>query len=449
MSSPAAPAAPPGPAGTTAPSAPATPTGRLLSAMFVSNVGAYVGLLTPLQLLMTIHLTRIAGSGAESAFGLITGVGALFALVANPFGGRISDRTAVRFGRRRTWILTGGIGGALAVFGLGVTTEVWQMAIVWCVTQTLFNFQLAATSALMADQVPTGRRGSASGMLGLAAAFGPLAGLAAVSAIASPLAQWAVAAVTAAVLGIVAVLLLRDPRHDTAGEGRLGILGIARSLWFDPRKHPALGWAWLIRFCITCAAAIATYNAFFLIDRFGMSTTEVGTTVFSLSLTTVALLALTSVAVGPLSDRLQRQKPFAMAAGVLGAGALVLMALANEMWIVFVAVALLGIAQGLLVSVDTALCVRMLPNSDNAGKDLGVINMANTLPQSVVPFIAPGLLALGGYPMLYVVLAVVALAGAAAVVRLPEIGHEGDPRWAPITRPTPIPTDRTGRSTTA
>ena len=46
-------------------------------------------------------------------------------------------------------------------------------------------------------------------------------------------------------------------------------------------------------------------------------------------------------------------------------------------------------------------------------------------------------LLLGGYTLLYVAIAVLGLIGAALVLRLPELGHEGDPRWALITRVIP------------
>jgi MFS family permease len=418
-------------------SPPATPIGRLLAVMFTSQVGAYVGLLTPLQLLMTLHLTRIAGADAAAAFGVITGVGAAFALVANPLGGRISDRTAARFGRRRTWILTGGLGGAAAVVGLSLTTEVWQMAIVWCATQTLFNFQLAATSALMADQVPQHRRGTASGLLGLSAALGPLVGIAAVSAIGDPVVQWIATAVAAGALTLIAVAMLRDPQHRPgADQRRLNLVEIAKSLWLNPVKHPAFGWAWLVRFLLACGLASGTYNAFFMMDRFGIAPDAVAGTVLIMSLISVAAMALSSIVAGPLSDRLGRQKPFAVAAGAIAAVALVMQATAQSQEVVFAAVGLLGVGIGLMISVDTAICVRVLPSAENAGKDLGVINMANTLPQSIVPFVAPALLALGGFSALYLTLAVVALLGGIAVLRIPEIGREGDPRFAAITRST-------------
>jgi len=411
---------------------PITPFPRLLAAMFSSNVGAFFALLTPLQLLLTLKVTTIAGTGAAAAFGVITGLGALFALVANPIAGRISDRTAHRFGKRRTWILTGSLAGSLVVFATAFTTEVWQVALFWCATQAIFNVQLAATAALFADQVPAERRGTVSGMIGFAAAIGPLIGLAVVSAVSRPVVQWGIVAAVSVVLGALAVVLLRD----APASGRIGMRPgeLLTSFWLNPWRHPAFGWAWLVRFLISCAYASNTYNAFFMMEQFGIATDQVGGVVVIMSLIAVGLLAITSAVAGPISDRLRRQKPFVIAAGVLTASAMVLMATATDTADVYVASAVLGIGFGLFISVDNALSVRVLPSGDDAGKDLGIINLANTLPQSVVPFIAPFLLALGGFSALYATLAVLGVLGAGAVLRLPEVGREGDRRWAVITR---------------
>lgn len=143
----------------TAPDPVRTSLGRLVAALLVSQTGFYVGVLVPLQLLLTLRLTSIAGDDAASAFGIVTGFGALVALVFNPVAGRISDLTTLRFGRRRTWILTGALTGAVALLALGSTTSVWQVVLLWCAVQALFNFQYAASNALVADQVPAGRRG--------------------------------------------------------------------------------------------------------------------------------------------------------------------------------------------------------------------------------------------------------------------------------------------------
>jgi hypothetical protein len=44
---------------------------------------------------------------------------------------------------------------------------------------------------------------------------------------------------------------------------------------------------------------------------------------------------------------------------------------------------------------DLALVVDVLPDKDNAAKDLGVFNMAGALPFSIAPGIAPAILAVG------------------------------------------------------
>ena len=66
----------------------------------------------------------------------------------------------------------------------------------------------------------------------------------------------------------------------------------------------------------------------------------------------------------------------------------------------------------------------MLPNPDDVAKDLGVLNIANALPQSIAPAIAPSIIALGaatplgGYTTWYLFGALVALAGAVLVYRI-------------------------------
>jgi hypothetical protein len=79
----------------------------------------------------------------------------------------------------------------------------------------------------------------------------------------------------------------------------------------------------------------------------------------------------------------------------------------------------MGLAFGMYAAVDTALVVDVLPDPDKPGKDLGVMNIANSLPQSLAP--ALGLLLLGvgagdNYPALLWGAGAIAAIGAAVVV---------------------------------
>ena len=61
----------------------------------------------------------------------------------------------------------------------------------------------------------------------------------------------------------------------------------------------------------------------------------------------------------------------------------------------------------------------VLPTATDRGKDLGVINVANALPQVAAPALAaPIVTYLGGYRVLYLVAAVIGLVGAGLVSRI-------------------------------
>ena len=156
---------------------PATPFRRLMGSMATSYAGAFIVSAVPVSLLLTVHLSAIAGAEAASAFSIVTGVAALLGLIAQPLTGRFSDRSRARLGKRRSWILMGGLVSSLVLVGMIFTTEVWQVVVVWALVTIFVNVQLAATGALLAEQVPTKRRGSMSGILGSMAILGPVLGL--------------------------------------------------------------------------------------------------------------------------------------------------------------------------------------------------------------------------------------------------------------------------------
>jgi MFS family permease len=98
---------------------------------------------------------------------------------------------------------------------------------------------------------------------------------------------------------------------------------------------------------------------------------------------------------GWLSDRIGRRKPIVLIAGLLVALGLVLIGLSASLTMVLVGAAIYGIGQGVYFAVDMALVAAVLPNPDDTAKDLGVFNIASTLPQTIAPAIAPLFLGIG------------------------------------------------------
>jgi len=80
---------------------------------------------------------------------------------------------------------------------------------------------------------------------------------------------------------------------------------------------------------------------------------------------------------------------------------------------------LLGLGFGTYSAVDLALLTQVLPTAADRARDLGVLNIASSLPQVVAPVVAGALVTgAGGYPLLYTVAAGVGVIGAVLVYRI-------------------------------
>jgi MFS family permease len=139
----------------------------------------------------------------------------------------------------------------------------------------------------------------------------------------------------------------------------------------------------------------------------------------------VALLtligAVTSVATtvvgGPLSDRLDRRKTFVFVASAGMAAALLLPLLSPHWTTMVVFMAVDGLFFGVYMAVDTAMVTLVLPRGEDAARDMGVLNIANAGPQIIAPFVASAIISTpGGYPALYIVAAVLAVAAALTIL---------------------------------
>lgn len=128
---------------------------------------------------------------------------------------------------------------------------------------------------------------------------------------------------------------------------------------------------------------------------------------------------ITSVVGGRLSDRMGKRKPLVIASSAIIAMASLILAFAPT-WVGAISGALvLGIGFGAYLAVDFALITQVLPAALDRGKDLGVVNIANSLPQVLAPAIAYLFVKnLGGYVSLYVAAAVIGLLGAVFVVKI-------------------------------
>jgi MFS family permease len=120
---------------------------------------------------------------------------------------------------------------------------------------------------------------------------------------------------------------------------------------------------------------------------------------------------------GPLSDRLNRRKPFVFISSAVAGAGCILPVLSATFGTVEIFAAFAGIAFGCYLSVDAALVTLVLPSSEDAARDLGVLNIANAGPQVIAPLLAALVIGhLGGYPVLFIMGGCCGIVGAFAVI---------------------------------
>jgi MFS family permease len=385
---------------------------RWTALLSLAGLGLFTAFYGPIQVLLGRQAEALAPEGKEFALGLVVGLGAAVSMVANPLFGAISDRTTWRLGRRLPWTALGAAGGAVSLVVLALAPNVAVMALGWGLAQLSLNAMFAALVAAVPDQVPHAQRGTVGGWIGVGQTLGIVAGSGLAAAAGGLVAGYLVCAAFL----LVATMPYLALRRDTVIEVRPPFDW--RGFWISPRRYPDFGWAWLTRFLMNLGNSIAiVYLLYFLQDAVGYADPDGG--VFVLTAVYAATLLSTVVIAGIWSDRAGRRRAFVCWAGIVMAVAALLLAAFPTWPGALAAAAVLGLGFGVYTSVDFALMTEVLPNSDDRGKDLGVINVANALPQVLAPVLAaPIVTYLGGYPVLYGLAAVVGLAGAVLVYRI-------------------------------
>jgi len=399
---------------------------RFIAIYAIAYAALWLALLTPAIISLTLRIQQLAPDNAAEPISWVLMTGALVALVSNPVFGALSDRTRSRFGRRRPWLVGGVLCGcgALAVIGLAPTINMVLLG--WCLAQLAYNAVLASLVAIIPDRIPTAQRGTVVGILGVCMPIGQITGTYLVQLLSFNM-TWML--VVPGLIGIAGVLLLvfALPEEvpatvpERAAQPALPAVrqpaGLAQA-----RDHRDFSWAWLSRVLFTTGSCfLQAYQPLFLLEKLGYEPADVPRLIFRSTLVGAVMVVVWSLIAGRLSDRTGRRKPFVMAGSVIQGLGLWLIATSDSYTMLLFGVALTGMGHGIYEGVDLALVTDVLPDRDqHAAKDLGLLNIANTLPQVIAPLCAPVILAVshGDYTLLFAVAGAVAVLGAAVLAPL-------------------------------
>jgi MFS family permease len=320
-----------------------------------------------------------------------------------------------------------------------------------------------ACQGLVPDRVPAQQRGVASGYMGLMTILGTVGSLAVASTLLGASSHsgsgstihgaalfYGLAAVVLVVSVTLTLLGVREAPHlhlptslqrlhrSSAGESAVGSIeqgekskkpSLRRQLtqlWTTPWQHANFTWVFLTRgFVMLGLALFMTYIEYYF-ARVQHLTNFIQATAFNAILALLGAVCSTLL-LGILSDRTRRVPIVFFSTSCMALAALTFVVAPGRLplWPLGI---LFGLGYGAYMSVDVALAVDTLPSRHDAGKDLGIWNIASTLQSliapllgSVVIFVAGhfGLVALG-YRTIFGLATLFLLLGAVLILKVRE-----------------------------
>ena len=349
---------------------------------------AYVPLLT---LILPARISELAGDGRIEWLSAVAFFGAVGASAGNVLFGWASDVV----GGRRAWTAAGlGLTVASYVLIFVADTE-FEIVTAVFLYQVVLNMMLAPMTAWAADRVPDEDKGLLGGMLAAGAPVGALAGvLATASVLTNDGSRLAV--VCALILVLVAPLLtlVRSPVISNQEETQ-------------PRHRPGLridfGIIWTARLLVQIAGSVLFVFLLYFFQSLPTPATQ--NQVARISAVTLLIAFPVTLMLGRISDRLGPRKPFLVGSALTGAIGLALMSFSDDLSFAIAGYAVFSCATAIFLSLHNAYAMQLLPSPARRGRDMGLMNLTNTLPAFVAPGLAMWLVPGRGFGLLLIVLA--------------------------------------------
>lgn len=386
---------------------------RLMVSMLVANFFLFATYAGVIAILLPQQLAVLDEGSKIANLAIVTGTSSFFTLFAQPIVGAFSDRTRSRLGRRSPWLLVGGVGGGVLTIVLQFAPGVFWITVIWVAAQVLLNAFQGPLSAIIADRISRDGRATASAFAGAGTAVGATVGVVLAGQL---LAQLGVAygllGLGMIVVCVLFVVLNRDTDSRSLPIGRFHWGAFIRGFWVDPRKHPDYAWAFAGRFVMVLGyQGVQAYQFYILTDYLGLAPADAGGVAGLLSLASMVTLVLGTLVFGRLSDRLGRRKMFVFTASIVMAFGIVIPLLFPSVPAMIVYSLIVGLGYGAYSAVDVALMIDVLPSQGDAGRDLGVLNVATNIPQALTPVVAAVLLAIfaGNYASIFAFAALMVL----------------------------------------
>jgi MFS family permease len=446
---------------------------------------ALLPIVVPAQILLLVT-PGAAGSPQQAlVLGGLAALGAITAVILQPLVGALSDRTASRLGRRRPYIIAGGVLMLIGLTLLAASRMIVPYIIGLFLVVVANTVSGTAYQGLVPDKVPAKQRGVASGYMGLMTILGTVGSLAVASTLlgqsttsghsssvagafhgAALFYALAAGVLVASVLLTVAAVRevphhLHLPHHhhhhyysqsqdraagppapaEVRSSDKSLLYQRLAHIWLTPWRHANFTWVFLTRgFVMLGLALFMTYIEYYF-ARVQHLPNFIQATAFNAIMALLGAVCSTLV-LGIISDRTRRVPIVFVSTACMALAALTFVVAPGRLplWPLGI---LFGLGYGAYMSVDVALAVDALPSRSDAGKDLGLWNIASTLQSVIAPLLGSivifvagrlGVIALG-YRTIFGLATVFLLLGAIFILKVRETRRlEKDPGVEPAVQ---------------
>jgi MFS family permease len=372
---------------------------------------ALLPIVIPTQIVLFISSNQVGSAQQVLFLSWLMIVASIISLFMPPLIGKLSDQTPSGFGRRRPYIV---IGGLLLVLSTPLLVDAGSMVIFLVGLALLLlgkNILTPAYQGLMPDRVPVEQRGETAGFVGGMTILGNVVGLGLAAWLLGGINQHAysmgmirssagiyyivtaclvLVGVLVTVFGVREIPLLKH-KHELVIKREKTLLEFTQRFlqdWIEPWRNYNFRMVFLTRASLMLGLALfMTYIEYYFARVQHIAN-------FVLVTGIVAMLALGGAVVsglvsGILSDRFKRRAPVVGVATLcMGLASLAFVIFPENLmtWLWLLGV-MFGLGYGAYTSVNWALSIDVLPSLERAGKDLGVWNASTTLPTIMAPLL--------------------------------------------------------------
>ncbi|MCI1858804.1 MAG: MFS transporter [Sporolactobacillus sp.] len=373
--------------------------------------------------LLPQYFSQIDPSGKVAAIAIMSSVTMVVAAISNILFGALSDLTRSRFGKRKPWILIGTILESGIICVVANLTNLWTIIALWGVVAAAENAVAAAMIAQEADRIAPKWRGTISTLYGIGYTAIQVVAIIAAQFLGNPKVGMYVMAGIGLVTGILHVLLANEKSNLDEPREALSF----RSAWIHfsiPTKGARDYWLAISGKLLQVMGGtiVGAYMLYILTDYMHLGQGETAKVLSVFAMINLFVGVLFTAISGPIADKMGRLKlPVAASTLMIGI-AQFFPFISPHPWTIYAFAVLSAIGNGIYAAVDGALNLAVLPNNETAGKDMGFINLANTLSQIAGTVVASLIVTyLGGYRAIFLVALVINLIGALLIFAIKKV----------------------------